>query len=66
MKGFGNKSLKKNLNSRDFLKEKLKKEAFKYYKQGDLNSALKYCSSFIAKGYKMFNSSLNTGLYYLN
>ena len=52
MKGFGNNSLKKNLNSRDFLKEKLKKEAFKYYKKGDLNSALKYCSSFISKGYK--------------
>ena len=52
MKGFGNKTLKKNLNSRDFLKEKLKKEAFKYYKQGDLNSSLKYCSSFISKGYK--------------
>ena len=52
MKGFGNKSLKKNLNSRDFLKEKLKKEAFKYYKKGDLNSALKYCSNFISKGYK--------------
>jgi len=52
MKGFGNKTLKKNLNSRDFLKEKLKKEAFKYYKQGDLNLSLKFCSSFISKGYK--------------
>ena len=52
MKGFGNTSLKKNLNSRNFLKEKYKKEAFKAYEEDDLNSALKYSSSFISKGYK--------------
>ena len=52
MKGFGNTSLKKNLNSRNFLKDKLKKEAFKAYGEGDLDSALKYCSSFISKGYE--------------
>ena len=52
MKGFGNKTIKKNLNSQNFLKEKLKKEAFKYYDQGDLDSSLKLCSSFISKGFK--------------
>ena len=52
MKGFGNTTLKKNLNTRDFLKEKFKKEAFKYYKRGDLDSFLKYCTSFISNGYK--------------
>ncbi len=52
MKGFGNKTIKKNLNSQNFLKEKLKEEAFKYYEQGDLDSSLKYCSSFISKGFK--------------
>ena len=52
MKGFGNKTIKKNLNSQNFLKEKLKKEAFKYYEQGDLASSLKLCSSFISKGFK--------------
>lgn len=52
MRGFGNTSLKKNLNSRNFLKEKLKKKALKAYEEGDLGSALKYCSNFISKGYE--------------
>ena len=52
MKGFGKETLKKNLNTRDFLKEKFKKKAFQYYKKGDLDSFLRYCGSFISKGYK--------------
>ena len=52
MNGFGNTKLKKNLNSQNFLKEKLKQKAFKYYKEGNLDSFLNYCSNFISKGYK--------------
>ena len=51
MKGFGNKEIKKKLTANELVKDKLIKQAFKYYEEGNLNYSLQCFENCLKKGF---------------
>ena len=52
MKGFGNKKIKNKPTPREYVREKLIKQAFKYFEKGNLQSSIQCYEDCLSKGFK--------------